>query len=212
MMILAMDTCLAACSVAILSDGRVLAWLSEPTERGHQEMLAPMTRDVMAIAGVRVHDIDRIGVTVGPGSFTGLRVGLAFAKGLALTLGRPCAGVGVLEALAHGADRNSVTAAAIDAGRGRVYLQLFADGRAIAAADVLETTEALARILEIASGREVTLVGPGAGRLSGHLPTVSVSQAAAPDPRAVARLAARGAPAPLHPMYLRPPDAVAKVA
>ena len=68
--------------------------------RGHQERLAPLVAEAMAQAGAAFPDLDRIGVTVGPGSFTGLRVGLAFAKGLAIALGIPCVGVGVLDALA----------------------------------------------------------------------------------------------------------------
>ena len=100
MLTLALDTCLAACSAALDRDGQTVGWISEPMARGHQERLAPMVRDLMADCGVAFGDLDRIGVTVGPGSFTGLRVGLAFAKGLALALNRPCVGVGALEALA----------------------------------------------------------------------------------------------------------------
>ena len=67
--------------------------------KGHQERLASMVNEVMGQSGLRFEDLDRIGVTVGPGSFTGLRVGVAFAKGLAAALGKPCVGVETLEAL-----------------------------------------------------------------------------------------------------------------
>jgi len=76
------DTCLAACSVAIVDGERTLAALSEPMVRGHQERLGTLVREAVEAAGVKFSDLNRIGVTVGPGSFTGLRVGLAFAKGL----------------------------------------------------------------------------------------------------------------------------------
>src|ERR1022692_188674 len=93
--------------------------------RGHQERLAPAVRDLMAAARVSFGDLDRIGVTVGPGSFTGLRGGLAFPQGLALAPGRACVGVGTLEALAAGAGATGRVAAVIDAGRGCVYVQAF---------------------------------------------------------------------------------------
>ena len=86
MIILGLDTALAACSVAVTRDGEVLAAMSEPMLRGHQERLAPMVQEVMAAAGLPFAALDRVGVTVGPGSFTGLRVGLAFAA--ATTFGR----------------------------------------------------------------------------------------------------------------------------
>ena len=128
MIVLGLDTCLAACSAAVADGERLIARVSAPMARGHQERLAPMVRDLMGEAGIAFSDLDRIGVTVGPGSFTGLRVGLAFAKGLALALHRPCIGIGTLAALAASAEAPGHCAAVIDAGRGQVYLQLFADG------------------------------------------------------------------------------------
>ena len=123
MIVLALDTTLAACSVAVVEDGRVLAARSEPMLRGHQERLAPLVAEAMAEAGVGFAALDRVGVTVGPGSFTGLRVGLAFAKGLSVALSIPCVGVGTLEALAASDARvggkEGFIAAVIDARRDR---------------------------------------------------------------------------------------------
>jgi tRNA threonylcarbamoyladenosine biosynthesis protein TsaB len=102
--VLAFDTALEACSAALLDGGRVRATRSIAMARGHQERLGPLVAELLAEAELRPADLDRIGVTVGPGSFTGLRVGLAFAKGLGLALGRPVVGVGTLEALAASAD------------------------------------------------------------------------------------------------------------
>ncbi|HMP62269.1 MAG TPA: tRNA (adenosine(37)-N6)-threonylcarbamoyltransferase complex dimerization subunit type 1 TsaB, partial [Phenylobacterium sp.] len=75
-MVLAIDTCLEACSAALLEGQAVLAAESLPLARGHQEALAPLVEKLVAQAGIAFSDLDRIGVTVGPGSFTGLRVGL----------------------------------------------------------------------------------------------------------------------------------------
>lgn len=206
-MILALDTCLTACSVAVLDGERVLAARSEAMPRGHQERLAPLVREVMLEAGVAFGDLTRIGVTVGPGSFTGLRVGLAFAKGLSAALGIPCVGVGALEAMALG--RAGFTAAVIDARREQVYVQMFGDGVALMAPDALTAQDAMARLVELYAGGAATLVGSGAALLAPVLPSATVLALDGPDPVAVARLAQRG-PDPAHPprpLYLRAPDA-----
>jgi tRNA threonylcarbamoyladenosine biosynthesis protein TsaB len=205
--ILALDTCVDACSVAVWADGRALAAISEPMQRGHQERLAPMVVEALAAAGLNPSQIDRIAVTTGPGSFTGLRVGLAFAKGLALALDRPCVGIGALEALALSAGDGFV-AACLDARRGRVYLQVFIDGRAVMAPDVLDTEVAAARIAELWTGGPARLVGSGAPLIAQVLPGASVEALATPDAGVLARLAAtrEAGPAP-RPLYLRAPDA-----
>lgn len=206
-MILALDTCLTACSVAILDGETVLAARSEAMPRGHQERLAPLVRELMIEAGVAFSDLTRIGVTVGPGSFTGLRVGLAFAKGLASALAIPCVGVGALEALAFG--REGFVAAVIDARREQVYVQLFGDGVALTAPDALTAQAATARLAEVYRGGPATLIGSGARLLAETLPRATVLTPDGPDPIAVARLAQRGRdPAhPPRPLYLRAPDA-----
>ena len=206
MIVLALDTCLAACSASVADEGRLITRRSEPMARGHQERLAPMVRDLMGEAGLAFNALDRIGVTVGPGSFTGLRVGLAFAKGLALALDRPCVGVGTLEALAASAEAPGYRAAVIDAGRGQVYLQVFAAGRALTAPDILPLADA-ARVIEAHGAGETTLVGPGARLMAGVVASALCVDLAAPTPEAVARLASGAAPAAPRPLYLRPPDA-----
>jgi tRNA threonylcarbamoyladenosine biosynthesis protein TsaB len=205
--ILALDTCVDACSVALVDGERTLAWISEPMQRGHQERLAPMASEALTRARLAPAALDRIAVTVGPGSFTGLRVGLAFAKGLALALDRPCIGIGTLEALALGAGDGFV-AACLDARRGRVYLQAFEAGRAVMAPDVLDIEVAAARIAELWNGGPARLVGSGAPLIAAVLPAADVEAEAAPDVRLVARLAAtRTAGAGPRPLYLRAPDA-----
>ena len=207
MIVLAIDTCLAACSVALADGDSLLAEDSETMTRGHQERLASMVRDLMAGARTPFGALDRIGVTAGPGSFTGLRVGLAFAKGLALALGRPCIGVGTLEALAASAEVAGRRAAVIDAGRGRVYLQVFEGGEAIAPPDGLPLETAAARLVELGRPAGLTLVGPGAPLLACLVPGARVVDLAAPTPGMVARLAARASVRPPRPLYLRAPDA-----
>ena len=206
MIVLALDTALAACSVAVTRGNAVLAAVSEPMLRGHQERLAPMVQEAMAEAGLAFAAVDRIGVTVGPGSFTGLRVGLAFAKGLGLALGRPCVGVGTLEALAASAPGPGLTAAVIDARREQVYLQAFDGGAAVMAPDALDGATAAARLAELWRGGPLRLVGPGALLLAGIAPEAVVIERAAPDPAVICALAA-GRTTPARPLYLRAPDA-----
>lgn len=209
MITLAFDTCLAACSAAVVEDGRVLARRADPMLRGHQERLAPLVAEVMAEAGLGFDRLDRVGVTVGPGSFTGLRVGLAFAKGLGAALSIPVVGVGLLEALAEplAAEAPGTVFAVLDAKRGQVYLQAFAGGAALMAPDALEIGVALARLAELAGHGPATLVGSGAALLAQVLPGARLIAADHADPAAVARLAAVRPPVPPRPLYLRAPDA-----
>ena len=203
MRILSIDTCLAACSVAVLDGERVLAAVSEPMVRGHQERLATMVRDAMGEAGLAFASLDRIGVTVGPGSFTGLRVGLAFAKGLGAALGKPVVGVGSLEALAG--ERSGIVVAAVDARREQVYVQAFEDSRPLMAPVALRADDAVVEIRRL--GKPAALVGTGASLLAQAFPLAELDPDAVPDPVVVARIAARSE-APPSPLYLRAPDAV----
>jgi tRNA threonylcarbamoyladenosine biosynthesis protein TsaB len=205
MIVLGLDTCLSSCSVAVLDGGRVLASAREVMARGHQERLAPMARDVMAEAGMAFERLERIGVTVGPGSFTGLRVGIAFAKGLASALALPAAGVGTLEAMAAEAD--GLVFAVIDARREQVYLQGFEDGRALMAPDALAAPTAAARIAELSMGRPFTLIGSGAPLVADLSPGATILAGEGADACHVARLATARSPGPLKPLYLRAPDA-----
>lgn len=193
----------------MLDGERVLAERAEVMERGHQERIAPVAQAAMAASGLEFSELERIGVTVGPGSFTGLRVGIAFAKGLALALSVPAAGIGTLEALAASTDKAGLTAAVIDARRERVYFQAFVDGVAVTAPDLLSLDEAAARLAELSISSPPRLVGPGAHLLAGVIADAHLDVRAFPEPQAVARLAAaRAAPrTPLRPLYLRAPDA-----
>jgi tRNA threonylcarbamoyladenosine biosynthesis protein TsaB len=206
-MILSIDTCLGASAIAILDADRVLAARAEPMTRGHQERIGILARETAEEAGVAFADLSRIAVTVGPGSFTGLRVGLAFAKGLATALSIPCVGVNTLESLAFGTKGFAV--ALIDARMSQVYIQAFVDGAAVMAPDALGLGEAAARLVELHPGGPTTLIGSGAPLLADVLKGATILTPAAPDPVAIARLAAKR-PAPVHaprPLYLRAPYA-----
>ena len=190
----------------MIDGDRVLAALSQPMERGHQERLAPMGAEAMAAAGLGFDRLERVGVTTGPGSFTGLRVGLAFAKALALALGIPCVGLGSLEALARSAPPgDGPLAAVIDAKRGQVYLQLFNPGAPAGEPQALAVDDAIAALVGQSGLR---LIGSGAALLEGRIESSLIPMSFA-DPVVIARLAAE-APQPLQvarPLYLRAPDA-----
>jgi tRNA threonylcarbamoyladenosine biosynthesis protein TsaB len=209
--ILALDTSLAACSAAVMAGARVLASQSEPMVRGHQERLAMLVAEVMEGSGVGFGKLDRIGVTTGPGSFTGLRVGMAFAKGLSLALGAPAVGVGTLEAMAASVRPRDalkeVIAAVVDARRDQVYLQVFREGRAWDEPQALTAEDAVVELGLIAGDRHIQLAGSGAALLAPRLARAHLSGIEAPDPAVLARLAASREPAPLKPIYLRAPDA-----
>jgi tRNA threonylcarbamoyladenosine biosynthesis protein TsaB len=183
-----------------------LAARSEPMERGHQERLGSLVRETAAEAGVAFRDLAALAVTVGPGSFTGLRVGLSFAKGMGLALGKPVTGVGTLEALAATAGREGLVAAALDARREQLYLQVFRDGAALTEPEALSAEDAAARLRTLHGGEPAVIVGSGAGLLDEALPDARLVELAAPDPVVVARLARAGGP-PARPLYLRAPDA-----
>ena len=165
-----------------------------------------MVAEAMTEAGVPFAELDRIGVTVGPGSFTGLRVGLAFAKGLAIALGVPCVGVGVLEALAASTAERGRVLAAIDAKRDQAYLQMFDGAVVTGEAEAVLLTEVPAWLARRGGPEGLTVVGSGATLIAGAAKAIPM---AAPDAVAIARLAA-WAPkpdAPPRPIYLRAPDA-----
>ncbi len=130
MRILAIDTSCGAASVAVVESGRLepLAVVSRAMERGHAEALAPMVEEAARSVEGGLASLDRIAVTTGPGSFTGIRVGVALARAMGLALGVPVVGVSTLMAFAAqllSAPRQGVIAAAIDARHGSVYFQLF---------------------------------------------------------------------------------------
>ncbi|MGU3495228.1 tRNA (adenosine(37)-N6)-threonylcarbamoyltransferase complex dimerization subunit type 1 TsaB [Xanthobacteraceae bacterium A53D] len=216
MYVLAIDTALAACSVAVLDAeaDTIVAGDSLLMERGHAEALVPIVEQVMRDAGLEFHELWRVAVTVGPGSFTGLRVGLSAARGFALVAGQPAVGVTTLAALAApylALDDTLPVVSAIDARHGHVYLQMFgAGGRTLIAPRVAAAKDA-ARAVAIGP---VRIVGSGAAQVAEawppkETPPLLVEDMVAPDVAWVARLGAVADPAraEARPLYLRPPDA-----
>src|SRR3954468_24131251 len=133
MRVLAIDTALDACSAAVLDTdrGAIVASESLPMSRGHAEAIMPLIARVMDAAQTEFSELDRIAVTTGPGSFTGLRVGIAAARGIALAAGRPAIGLTTLSGFAAphiAADDTKAVVAAIDARHDHVYLQVFGPG------------------------------------------------------------------------------------
>lgn len=204
MRVLVIDTALDACTVAVFEDGRSLAERSEAMARGHQERVGVLVRDAAAQAG-GFDGIDRIGVTVGPGSFTGLRVGLSFAQGLGAALGRPVVGISTLQALAASVEAAGPVAAVVDARRGQVYLQTFIDG--VAHDDPAPWDVEAARLHLEGFSPHLRLVGSGAALVAptgSEIVAVTTPSAAA---LATLTLAADPATSPPRPLYLRAPDA-----
>jgi len=209
MIVLVIDTALGLCTAAVFEDDRPLAIRSEPMNKGHQERIGGLVRDVVAEAGVGFDGLDRIGVTTGPGSFTGLRVGLAFAQGLGAALDRPVVGISTLAALARSADDLAgAVAAVIDARRGQVYIQRFRDGAAVSGPEALPLAEAT-QALSHDAWRLVGSGGPVLADQSPDLPVGAVAPLAGPTPAALAALTQAADPdtAPPSPLYLRAPDA-----
>lgn len=216
MLILAIDTALEACAAAVLDTdaGELLAQESLLMKRGHAEALMPMIARVMHSASLAFTALDRIAVTVGPGSFTGLRVGISAARGLALAAKRPAVGLTTLSAYAAaivGQSRPAPVISAIDARHDHVYFQIVAgDGSQLVRPQIASIADAITASRFGAPH----LVGNAANILAERWPKdapqpVAVDARAAPDISWVAWLGAAADPdtTPARPFYLRAPDA-----
>ncbi len=212
--ILAIDTALDLCSACVVDEaGGVVAQESMELARGHAEALLPLVERVMARVEGGFGSLERIAVTVGPGSYTGLRVGLSAARALGLATRRPVVGVTTLSALLApllAAHHDGTFAAAIDARHGAVYLLALSAGEGILVPPAhLPVAEAAERL----GPGPVTLVGSGAPALAAALHARGVAAAVAgtggPDILSVASLGQVADPAQAlpRPMYLRGADA-----
>ena len=216
MRILAIDTALEACSAAVLDSEQDVIVAREliAMNRGHAEALMPLVARVLDQAQLDFAAIDRVAVTTGPGSFTGLRVGIAAARGLGLAGGKPVIGLSTLSAYAAPfitADDSVPVVAAIDARHNHVYLQVFGPGgHSVFGPRFLPFGEAG----RVACSGTPRLVGNAATMLVaewpfGERPPSAVEQRPAPDIDWVARLGAAAVDTgvPPKPLYLRAPDA-----
>lgn len=205
MILLAIDTAGIDCAVALCDSqtGAILAEMTETIGKGHAERLMAILDAVLAEARRDLSDVDKIAVTVGPGSFTGIRVGVAAARGLGLALGVPVTGVTTLEVMARaGRAGGAGKIAAIDAKRGEVYLQAFDDNDSPLSEPLLL---GLAEAVDFARKHpSFPVVGSG---LAALFPDKNVEPA--PDRFPISLVARIG----LHsgrdpkPLYLRGPDA-----
>ena len=218
MKILAFDTALDACSVAVCETDRVIAHRHEALSRGHAERLVPMIELTLADAALQYQDIDLVAVTVGPGTFTGIRIGLSAARGIALTTGVKIAGVTTLAAIAEGARRPAAEQEGLaiavlhDARRAELFCQIFSSQPESPPSppELIALTDAVS----IIPAGPAMVVGSGVRQVEEqilmHRPDVQFSTAPFnPDAISVARMGARQARlgaigiAPPDPLYLR---------
>jgi tRNA threonylcarbamoyladenosine biosynthesis protein TsaB len=212
--ILAIDTALEACSAALLDTGRPdgLTSRSLPMLRGHAEALMPLIAMVMSDAGVEFAELDRIAVTVGPGSFTGLRVGVAAARAIALATGKPAVGLTTLAALAAPFFEGATGAlmSVLDARHDRVYMQLFGPGGRSLVAPRIATVHIA---VHAALAGPIRIIGNAARLIEeawpGNEPKPPLVDARAPDVAWVAKLgaASHDLTSPVRPLYLSEADA-----
>ena len=216
MLILAIDTALDACAAAVLDTERsqLIANESQAMKRGHAEALMPLIARVMKESGLSFPELDRIAATTGPGSFTGLRVGLSAARGIALAAGKPAVGVTTLAAYAAPIVSESgqhPVISAIDARHDHVYFQAVGgNGSPL----IRPKLASIAEALDASRLGAPHLVGNAAKILAERWPKdtpppVTVDAQPAPDIAWVAWLGAAVSPdtAPARPYYLRAPDA-----
>ena len=216
MLILAIDTALDACAAGVLDTvaGRLIAQELQAMKRGHAEALMPLIARVIEQSGIAFAALDRIAVTTGPGSFTGLRVGLSAARGIALAANKPVVGLTTLTAYAAplvSENCEHPIISAIDARHDHVYLQAVSgNGSSLIRPRLASIEEALGA----ARFGAPHLVGNAAKILADRwpaqaLPPFKVDPQPAPDIAWVAWLGAAVSPntAPARPFYLRAPDA-----
>jgi tRNA threonylcarbamoyl adenosine modification protein YeaZ len=215
MKILAIDTALAATSACVYDADaeRLEAAESLAMERGHAEALLPLIERVMARTHGGFPALSRVAVTVGPGSFTGLRIGIAAARAIGIACNVPVVGVATLAALAAPLileQRPGLVAAAIDAHHGNIYLAAFGqNGRATMLPRILSLRDAV----EILTENRLRLTGSGAPMLAIEAAAAGKSvelaaEGSAPDIVFVAKLGLLADPlmAPARPLYLKAPD------
>lgn len=214
MRVLAIDTALEACSACVMENGAVVARESVPMTRGHAEALLPMVQRVVATTARGFEGLDRVAVTIGPGSYTGLRVGIAAARAIGLAAKAPVVGVTTLSALLAplvAAGERRLLAAAVDARHGSVYFQAVAPGgRSVVAPAHMAVRDA---VRYLGSGA-VVLTGSGgpivgAEAMQKGVEVLLADAEPAPEIAWVARLGMAADPGSAlpKPLYLRAPDA-----
>ena len=213
MRVLAIDSATSACSAAVVSATETHARRYREMVRGHAEALMPMVADVLAECGLTVKQLDLLAVTVGPGAFTGVRIGLAAAQAMALAAKLPLSGVTTLEAVAAAQQRPEwPLLVALDTKRADIYVQLFeAPDRPVTVPAALAADRLIASLPLVPA----MVAGDAAGRARKALAAAGVVVPESdgpvfPDAALVGRIAAGRAARDdirvARPLYLRPPD------
>jgi tRNA threonylcarbamoyladenosine biosynthesis protein TsaB len=206
MRILALDSAVARCSATLVTDGEVVVGYQQTLDRGHASVLPVMARDCLRDAGLQAADLDLIAITVGPGSFTGIRGGVALAQGLGAAADRKVIGVTVGEALADSLPQlgGRILWCAIPSRRGRIFLEA---GDAVYSLALTELPN---------PAGPVAIAGPAApevaSRLAARGVNVMLTDARLPTGRHIALVAERRClgsirPLPAEPLYVDPPEA-----
>jgi tRNA threonylcarbamoyladenosine biosynthesis protein TsaB len=206
MRILALDSAVARCSATIVAGGEVIAGYQQDLERGHASVLPIMARDCLRDSGVEAADLDLIAVTVGPGSFTGIRGGVALAQGIGAAAGRPVIGVTVGEALAESLPQlgGRTLWCAVTSRRGRIFLEIGDKVVSLALTELPNPSSPVA----IAGGAADDV----ASRLAARGVNVMLTDARLPLGRHIAQVAERRLLGtirllPAEPLYVDPPEA-----
>jgi tRNA threonylcarbamoyladenosine biosynthesis protein TsaB len=218
--VLALTTSTPIASVALVDDGRVLAEIAHGDPRGHAERLFDLVDRALASAGRARSDIHLVACDIGPGSFTGVRIGVASAKGIAEGLGVPLAGVVSLDAMAAGARAacppHRLVAALIDAKKDEVYVAVYDGERELLAPSHVPRTAAAEHVLAATAGRAFVCV-VDEGDLAGAAPSAVRTLVEPPSATWIARLAPSRLPGErtpaldpgeVVPLYVRAPDAI----
>ena len=204
MLVLGLNTVADVCEAALVDGARVIAQVSEPMTQGHDARLAPVVDQVMREAGLAFQKLDRVAVIVGPGSFTGVRVGVSFARALALALDIPAVGVSSLEALdqlPREGDVIGVLAAKRRPPQRSWWVQQLNAGRGVAEPGELDEAGVMALVRQIG-----TVCGQTEGLELAGVSAVSARPSAISAALFAGRLAANDLPA-ARPVYVREPDA-----
>jgi tRNA threonylcarbamoyladenosine biosynthesis protein TsaB len=216
MNILAIETATTACAIGLATTDGERRSLIVSGDRHHTESLMPGIRDLLASASLSPQSLERIVVDRGPGLYTGLRVGLATAVGLALALDCELVGVTSLEVLAAGAHRAGVLGTllvAVDGRRGEVFVQSFQLDDVVTPTSLPSVERPSEVISQWASGGAITVTGDGATRYRaefGSLQAVTIFDQPVPPPLEALELGATREPeGDVVPLYLREPDAIA---
>lgn len=184
MIIFAMDTSAAAASCALLEDDRPIAQFYTDAHLTHSQTIMPMVESLLSCSHMTIQQVDLFAASVGPGSFTGLRIGVAAVKGMAQVLDKPCAAVSALEGLAYNlSDRTGIICPALDARCGQVYTAWFDADRQMQRMHedcALMADQLCEQLIPLSQQAPITLVGDGAQLVKDTMQTI--------DPQLAGRL------------------------